>query len=132
MTQLLNEEDASGKAKAVYNEIKETFGMVPNFFLAQGAVDPEWLELNWNRQKMIMLSDGALDRKTKEILAMAVSLSANCEYCSLAHETTAMMAGATQEEIDEAKKIIELFSSFSAIATSLRVPCDLNPAMLKK
>jgi alkylhydroperoxidase/carboxymuconolactone decarboxylase family protein YurZ len=55
-----------------------------------------------------------------------------CEYCSLAHEAMAMMVGATEQEIDEAKKVIELFASFNAIADSLRVPCDLTPDMAKK
>ncbi len=132
MTKLLNEDEATGKAKVVFDEIKEAFGMVPNFFLAQGAVDPDWLELNWNREKKIMISEGALDRKTKELLAMSIALNNNCEYCSLAHETMALMVGATEEEINEAKKVIELFTSFSSIANSLRVPCDLNPSMVEK
>lgn len=34
MTKLLSEEEAQGKAKEVLEEIKKTFGMVPNFFRA--------------------------------------------------------------------------------------------------
>lgn len=132
MTKLLSTEEATGKAKKILEEIQETFGMVPNLFKAQAAVDPEWLELNWLREKRIMLEPGALDRKTRELIAFSVAITRNCDYCSLAHETMAMMAGATEEEIAEAKKIIELFSSFSAIADSLRVPCDITPEMLKK
>ncbi len=100
--------------------------MVPNFFRAQ-AVDPEWLSLNWEREKAIMLKQGQLERKTKELIAMTVSLVNNCNYCSLAHEAMALQCGATKAEILEAKKVIELFSSFNAIADSLRVPCDVMP-----
>lgn len=132
MSKLLNEEEATGKVKDIYEDIKEAFGMVPNLFKAQAAVDPDWLELNWNREKKIMLSEGGLDRKTKELIAMAVSFARNCEYCSLAHEAMALMAGASEIEIGEAKKVIELFSSFSAIADSLRVPCDVTPEMVSK
>lgn len=132
MTKLLSENDATGKAKEILEEIKATFGMVPNFFQAQAAVDPEWLELNWNREKRIMLSEGALDRKTKELIAFTVSLVNQCEYCSLAHETMARMVGATEQEINEAKKVIELFASFNSIADSLRIPCDLTPEMAKE
>ncbi len=132
MSTLLSEEDATGKAKQVYDEIRESFGMVPNFFKAQAAVDPEWLALNWQRQKLIMLADGALDRKTKELLALAVSLVNGCEYCSLAHEGVALMSGASQEEVNEAKKVVELFASFNAIADSLRVPCDIMPPTAAK
>lgn len=127
MSALLSEEDATGKAKEVYEEIRAAFGMVPNFFKAQGSVDPEWLALNWQREKLIMLAEGALDRKTKELLAMAISLVNGCEYCSLAHEGVALMTGASQEEVNEAKKVVELFASFNAIADSLRVPCDIRP-----
>ena len=127
MSALLSEEDATGKVKEVYDEIRAAFGMVPNFFKAQAAVDPEWLALNWQREKLIMLAEGALDRKTKELLAMAISLVNGCEYCSLAHEGVALMTGASQEEVNEAKKVVELFASFNAIADSLRVPCDIRP-----
>lgn len=132
MTKLLSEDKATGKAKEILEEIKAAFGMVPNFFQAQAAVDPDWLESNWNREKMIMLSEGALDRKTKELIALTVSLVNRCQYCSLAHETMAMMVGATEQEINEAKKVIELFASFNSIADSLRIPCDLTPDMAKK
>ena len=128
MSALLSEEDATGKVKEVYDEIRAAFGMVPNFFKAQAAVDPEWLALNWQREKLIMLAEGALDRKTKELLAMAISLVNGCEYCSLAHEGVALMTGASQEEVNEAKKVVELFASFNAIADSLRVPCDIRPS----
>ena len=36
-----------------------------------------------------------------------------------------------EQEINEAKKVIELFASFNAIADSLRVPCDITPDMAK-
>ena len=132
MTRLLSDEEAIGKAKDIFDEIRSAFGMVPNFFRAQAAVDPEWLDLNWLREKKIMLMDGALDRKTKELIAFVVSIVNRCEYCSLAHETMAMMMGATEKEIDEARQVIELFASFDSIADSLHVPCDITPDMAKK
>jgi AhpD family alkylhydroperoxidase len=132
MTRLIHEEEAKGKVKEVYEEIKKAFGMVPNFFKAQAAVDPEWLALNWEREKKIMLNESALDRKTKELIALTVSLVNRCEYCSLAHETMAKMYGSTDEEIGEIKKVVELFSSFNAIADSLKIPCDITPELLEK
>ncbi len=128
MTRLLTEEEATGKAKQLLEEIRETLGMVPNFFRALAAVDADWLEVNWNRVKTIMLADGALDHKTKELIALAVSLVNRCQYCSLAHESMAMKAGASRREIDEMKMVVELFASFNAIADSLQIPCDIDPA----
>jgi len=126
MTRLISDEEATGQVKDIFEEIKKNFGMVPNFFRAQ-AVDPEWLSLNWEREKAIMIKDGSLDRKTKELLAMTISLVNNCNYCAPAHEAMAKQCGATDAELLEAKKVIELFSSFNAIADSLRVPCDITP-----
>jgi len=128
---LLNEEEATGKAKELYDDIKSSFGMVPNFFRAQAAVDPDWAALNWNRVKQIMLKQGKLDRKTKEIIAMVVSMVSNCQYCHLAHKTMALMSGATEEDLDEAVKVVELFRSFTAIADALQVPCDITPDMAR-
>ena len=127
MTRLLSEEDANGKLAEIYAEIRQEFGTVPNFFKAQAAVDADWLDVNWQREKVIMLSPGGLDRKTRELIAYAVSEVNRNEYCSLAHEGMARDSGATDQEIDQTRQIIELFCSFNAIAETLRVPIDVGP-----
>lgn len=131
MTDNLNNDQPSApvEAEPILEEIRRAFGMVPNFFQAQADADPAWLELNWKREKAIMLAPGALDRKTRELIALTVSLVNRCQYCSLAHETMALMTGASPEEIIELKKVVELFASFNAIADSLQVPCDITPKM---
>ena len=126
---LLQEDEATGTARELYQEIEAAFGMVPNFFKAQAAVDAEWAMLNWRRVKHIMLSPGPLDRKTREIIAMVVSVVNGCQYCHLAHQTMALMAGASPEEIDQAMQVVELYQSFNAIADSLQIPCDITPAL---
>lgn len=128
MTNLLELDVATGKAKELYDDIHNTFGMVPNLFKAIAAADPNWLELNWNREKKIMVDDGPLDQKTRELIAMTISIINNCEYCKLAHEAMAIHQGATSEEVNHAKQVIELFASFNAIANSFTdVPCDIRP-----
>lgn len=127
MTKLIEENEATGKTKEVYDDIKSNFGMVPNLFKGQAAISPEWLESNWNRVKTILLADGALDRKTKELIALAVSLTNRCDYCSLAHESMAKMSGATEAELNETKMVTELFISLNSIADMLKVPCDISP-----
>ncbi|MDT8336172.1 MAG: carboxymuconolactone decarboxylase family protein [Desulfurivibrionaceae bacterium] len=129
---LLQEEEATGKAAELYDDIRAGFGMVPNFFKAQAAIDPDWAFTNWSRVKRIMLKQGALDRKTKETIAMVVSLMNNCQYCHLAHKTMALMTGATEEELYETIQVMELFQSFTSIAASLEIPCDVTPAMAGK
>ncbi|MBI4025073.1 MAG: carboxymuconolactone decarboxylase family protein, partial [Verrucomicrobia bacterium] len=79
MNQLPSEHEVPAKAKQIYGEIQHAFGMAPNFFKAQAAVSADWLELNWHREKQIMLTPGALDRKTKELIALTVSLVNRCQ-----------------------------------------------------
>ena len=127
MPSVPDDANLSAKAKCILAEIDQAFGLIPNLFRVQAEIDADWLELNWKREQQIMLTEGALDRKTKELTAMTVALQQHSDYCALAHETLAGMVGASQAEIHAAKLVIELFSSFSAIANSLRVPCDIFP-----
>ena len=45
---------------------------------------------------------GALDRKTKELMALAISVTHGCDDCIAHHVHDAMEAGATREEFAEA------------------------------
>jgi AhpD family alkylhydroperoxidase len=46
-------------------------------------------------------SDGALDKKTKELMAISISIVTKCEPCMEWHLNQAMKAGATDEQIYE-------------------------------
>jgi alkylhydroperoxidase family enzyme len=78
---LIPEEEATGKVKALYDEIKAELGIdfVPNLYRAMAA-NPDYLEANWRRVKAIMAREGKLDRLTKEIIAVAVSAVNACHY----------------------------------------------------
>ena len=45
---------------------------------------------------------GALDGKTKELIALAVAAQIPCDYCVYGHTVGAKHAGATDEQIKEA------------------------------
>lgn len=49
-----------------------------------------------------VFKDGALPRKTKELIAVAVAHVTQCAYCIRGHTKAATRHGATQEEIMEA------------------------------
>ncbi|MGI0492924.1 carboxymuconolactone decarboxylase family protein [Alkalinema pantanalense CENA528] len=44
---------------------------------------------------------GVLDSKTKELIALAISVATHCDDCIAFHTSSALKAGATQEEILE-------------------------------
>ena len=78
---MISEEEASGKVKDIYEEIKARLGIevVPNLYKVM-APKPAYLEANWNKVKAVMIEPGKLDRLTKEIVAVAVSAALGCEY----------------------------------------------------
>ncbi|XOB63862.1 carboxymuconolactone decarboxylase family protein [Deferribacteres bacterium DY0037] len=114
----------NNRKDVVLKEVEQTMGMIPNFFKYQAEVDPDWCKLNLNRFQHIML-EGKLDRKTKEVIAVVVSILKNCNYCATSHTRMLKALGASDEEISEIYKVIELFQSFTSIANSLNVPCDI-------
>jgi AhpD family alkylhydroperoxidase len=46
-------------------------------------------------------ADGALDKKTKELVALAISIALRCEGCIGFHTQAAKKAGASREEVLE-------------------------------
>jgi len=49
--------------------------------------------------------DGALDRKTKEIIAVVVSSIMRCKECTEGHLKRALQLGATKDEVAEALSV---------------------------
>jgi AhpD family alkylhydroperoxidase len=61
------------------------------------AVGPAWQEY-----MAVFNPKGALDGKTKELIALAVAAQIPCEYCIYGHTVGAKHAGATDDQIKEA------------------------------
>jgi len=59
---------------------------------------------------------GALDVKTKELIATAVSIFTRCEYCTVTHVYQALKAGASREELEEAALVATAFGGSSSLA----------------
>ena len=57
-----------------------------------------WLGLN----TVVGRDNGAIPRKFRELIAVAVALTEQCPYCIEAHAKAAKAAGATREEVVEA------------------------------
>jgi alkylhydroperoxidase family enzyme len=78
--QLVAENTNDPRVRAVFADIKATKNIdrVPNIWRAL-ATHPEHLELCWTRLKAIM-RPGKLDLLTKEIIALAVSVTNGCPY----------------------------------------------------
>lgn len=67
-----------------------------------------------------VLKDGALPAKTKELIAVALSVHAHCEMCINSHVQNAIKAGVTREELADALGVAVLMgggpsSTYAAI-----------------
>ena len=56
----------------------------------------------FNGVEQAAFQDGALPRKTKELVATAISVTKNCQSCMEWHIHEALKAGAREEEVVEA------------------------------
>jgi AhpD family alkylhydroperoxidase len=64
-------------------------------------VEPRFREIYFQFYKETYRTSG-LDRKTKELIAIAASLAAKCQGCLEGHVKKALKFGATREEVSEA------------------------------
>jgi len=59
--------------------------------------------------------DGAIPRKYRELMALAVALTTQCPYCLDVHTKNAKRAGATREEVAEAAFIAAALRAGAAV-----------------
>ena len=69
--------------------------------------------IDWNNKVM---TSGKLDKKTKEIIAVACTYMTRCPYCIEGHAKAAIKAGATKEELAEAIQIAMALNAGAVIA----------------
>jgi AhpD family alkylhydroperoxidase len=55
----------------------------------------------FNLDKIVAREDGAIPRKYRELIALAVACTTQCPYCIEVHSKAAKGAGASREEITE-------------------------------
>ncbi|MBS1836878.1 MAG: carboxymuconolactone decarboxylase family protein [Actinobacteria bacterium] len=56
------------------------------------------------------MADGALPRRTKELIALAIAVVERCDGCVVAHARGAAAAGATEAEVAEAMGVAVLMN----------------------
>lgn len=66
-----------------------------------GGESPAFMEA-FQALNAAAFADGAIDRKTKELIAMSVGVAKQCVYCIDIHTAEARKAGASEQEIAEA------------------------------
>ena len=97
--QVVEEGNADGKVKAVYDQLRSTFGRVPGVMKALSPW-PDVLELYAARLGMIVFSETHLQRSVKEMIAVLVSKINECDYCLTYHKGFMVDAGLSSEHAE--------------------------------
>ncbi len=121
LVRLVEESEAEGLVKEVYDDILATRNLarVPNYWKAL-AHRPEYLASTWSKMKTVM-GEGSLDRRTKEIIAVAVSATNNCSYCLSSHTDALRSLGFGDAELLELMAVVDFFNGSNAVASGLKV-----------
>ena len=111
--------------KETYQDIRDTRNTdyIGNFWKYL-AFDPSLLKEVWSDVKNLMIKETLIDKKSKEMIYMAVSITNNCSYCTHSHTASAKKLGMTDEEHAEFLKIVALAAKTNQLVNGLQVPID--------
>jgi len=78
------------------------------------AAQPDLMKAFWGFHGAAV-GAGALDTKTKELIALAISVAARCDDCIAHHTDDALRAGATREEVADALGVAVLMGGGTSV-----------------
>jgi AhpD family alkylhydroperoxidase len=107
--------------KEVHAEIEQMFGGIPMMFK---VVPDSSLELEWRLFKRVQFDDGPVPNKYRELIGLAVSAFAKCQYCLFYHTEVAKLMGATQAEIEDALHYAKSSAGWSTYISGLQLNLD--------
>ena len=129
------ENTSDARVAAIFDDIKRTkrLDFVPNFWRVL-ATNPDQLDLIWSRLKALMHPEAAgrsspLDAVTREIIALAVSVTNGCRYCVNSHTAAVRKLGLSVETLGEVLAIVALFNTTNALADGYQVEPDVLPPL---
>jgi AhpD family alkylhydroperoxidase len=121
---LIEYKDASPEVRAVYDDIMATrkTDWINNFWKAL-AHDPVTLRRTWASLKEIM-AEGQIDRLTKEMIYVAVSVTNQCNYCIASHTAGARKAGMTDAMLAELMAVVGMANETNSLASAYQIEVD--------
>ena len=75
----IDQEDATGQLKDIYDNLSNSVGMIPNIIKAQ-SLRPDLIEPLLGFLGALMETEHGLSKTTKELIAAYVSKINSCEY----------------------------------------------------
>ena len=121
--------DATPEVKAVFDEIMAFYAMDhPPAVFRWMARDAGFLQSYWAATREAF-TDRRLARLTKEILALAASLTAKSDYGVDFHLRQARRLGLSDQALTEAVEVVQLFNMVTKIADALQLRPDFPPGV---
>lgn len=127
----VEEKSAQGKVAAVFEEIRGREAVrlgrtgVPLFWRAV-ARRPLYLEAAWNRSK-VLLAEGEVGRKDKEILGFAVAANAGSHYFAHEHATALRRLGMDDAALVEILAVVDYFDGLNRLSEGMDIESDIAP-----
>lgn len=125
---VVEEHEATGKVKEVYEDIQKTLGIdfVPNMYKAM-ANNPAYLDITWKKIQTVMTKQGKLDSKTKDIVALTVSIMSGSDYCIGVYNEAVKHAGLDDGALTELYSIIDTYIGLNRLNIAWGVKPDKKP-----
>ena len=125
------EHEANGEVARVYEEIRETLGIVfvPNFFKTI-ANSPTALRATWEAYRNVSWR-GTVPTVLKEMMFVAISVARECRYCEVAHLAFCKQLGCdTETRRSLVENLDAILPQRSADAVKFSVKAALSPTEL--
>ena len=121
---MVEENSATDEVREVYDDIKKTreISYVPNIWKTL-ATHPPTLKRIWLGIKSVMAA-GRLDPLTKEMIAVAVSATNNCDYCIRSHTAAARKLGMDDKMLGELMAVVGMFNQTNRLANGYQIEVD--------
>ena len=126
---MIEYDEASPEVRAIYDDIRATrkTETINNFWKAI-ATHPPTLARTWRDLKEVM-APGRLDPLTKEVIAIAVSVTTGCAYCINSHTAAAKRLGMDNEMLGELMAVVGMFNTTNKLAEGYQVETDVFPPL---
>lgn len=94
-------------------ELENKIGKVPRIFKKLAETDPDIHEMILKLDQYIW-DDGALSRKTKKLIAIAIATSMRDQHAIRAQMAGAKALGVTKDEVEEALRVAYMLAGMPA------------------
>lgn len=91
------------------------------------ANNPDYLDITWKKVQYVMTKQGNLDSKTKDIIALTVSIMSGSDYCIGVYNEAVKHAGLDDAALTELYSIIDTYIGLNRLNIAWGVKADKKP-----